>query len=178
MAEERPDTRDRGEAEIGRSTGIALPWVLTVVRCLVIRIWVIRMAEAIGRVRRVVRLLAVSTSRDEPRIQSTQSHAGGAGPPHVATASRTRRCTRRSLSQVVQMVIIVRIDETVSPEPMFGQSRRDHCIVVESAGLPPPAEPEQDKEHDCSRGESHDHKDAGDRAFIPEEAEHRQHSQR
>lgn len=67
-------------------------------------------------------------------------------------------------------MIIVRIDETLSPKPMFGEGRRDCRIVIEPAGLSPPTKPKQDKEYDRSRGESHDHKDAGNSPFILEEA--------
>jgi hypothetical protein len=73
-------------------------------------------------------------------------------------------------------VIIVCVDESLSPKPMFGQSRRNHRIVVEHAGLSPSAEPKQDKEHKSSRGESHDHKDTGHCAFVTEETSHRWHS--
>ena len=73
-------------------------------------------------------------------------------------------------SRVADRVIIIRINEVLPPIPMFGQSRRDRRIVVEPPGLSPPAKPKQDKEHNRSRGESHDHKDTGHRPFILEEA--------
>jgi len=70
-------------------------------------------------------------------------------------------------------VVVVSINETLSRVPMFGQSRRNRCIVVEDTGISLLAEPEHGGDRDRDRGESHDHKDAGDRAFIMEEALHK-----
>jgi len=162
---------DGGEAEIGhpaRTAGIGRPWVSVLVRQLSIRIRVIRMAKTIGKVGHVVGLPPVSTTRTKPGIQRTQSHARCAGPPHFAATSRTRERTRGS--RIARRVVIVRIDETVPPIPMFGQSRRDDCIVIELPSLSPSAKPKEDKEHNRSRRQSHDNEDAGDGRLVLEES--------
>jgi len=72
--------------------------------------------------------------------------------------------------------MVVPVDETLSRIPVFGQGRRNRCIVVEDAGISLLAEPKQDGDHNRGHGESHDHKDASHRAFIMEEALHKRHS--
>ena len=118
--------------------------------------------------------------RDGRRTQPTEGHVRVAGPPHVRTSgpshigttSRTGRGSR-GCSWVAHGVVVVPIDETLSCIPMFGQSRCDRCIVVEDPGISLLTEPKQDGDHNRYRGESHDHKDAGYRAFIMEEALHK-----
>jgi hypothetical protein len=66
-------------------------------------------------------------------------------------------------------MMIVPVDETLSRIAVFGQSRRNCCIVIEDAGVSLLAEPKQDGDRNRGQGESHDHKDAGHSAFIMEE---------
>ena len=159
------DPRAR-ETEIGRTAGIARPWDANIMGLrLVSRIWVERLAKGVGKVRWVVVLAAVFPNRNGPRVEPAHTHARDAGPP---TASGPRR--RGHGSWVAHEVVIVCIDEILPPEPMCGQGGRNRCIMVEPTRLSPSAEPKQDKEHDRRRGESHDHKDTGHRAFVGKEA--------
>ena len=73
-------------------------------------------------------------------------------------------------------MVVISIDETLSCVPVLGQSRRNRCVVVEDAGISLLTEPKQDRDRNRGRGESHDNKDAGHRAFIMEEALHKWHS--
>jgi len=66
--------------------------------------------------------------------------------------------------------MLISIDETLPCIPVFGQSCRNGCVVIEDAGISFLTEPKQDGDDNRGHGESHDHEDAGHRAFIMEEA--------
>jgi len=65
--------------------------------------------------------------------------------------------------------MIVGINEILPHNPMFRQSLCDSGVAVTLAEFPPSAKVRQDKEHDRSGEDSHNHKDTSYSPLIPEE---------
>jgi hypothetical protein len=72
--------------------------------------------------------------------------------------------------------MIVGINEILPHNPMFCQSLCNGGVAVTLAEFPPSAKVRQDKEHDRSGEDSHNHKDSSDSPLIPEEALDKQRS--